>query len=167
MKPVLNYYRNDAVDYAHKWAYGRNPAYYNYEDLGGDCTNFVSQCIFAGGGVMNYTRTFGWYYINGNDKAPAWTGVMYLNNFLTRGAQTAGPVATRCNVNELQAGDVVQLSFTGDSYAHTLLVVSAKATYNTGDILVAAHSFDADNRALSSYYYKELRCLHITGIYGH
>ncbi len=41
--------------YAHLWAYGRNPRYYDYEGIGGDCTNFASQCIYAGAGVMNDT----------------------------------------------------------------------------------------------------------------
>jgi hypothetical protein len=36
------YDRSAAVAYAHKWAYSRNPAYYNYDKLGGDCTNFAS-----------------------------------------------------------------------------------------------------------------------------
>ena len=33
------------LDYAQKWALSRNPAYYNFDDIGGDCTNFVSQCL--------------------------------------------------------------------------------------------------------------------------
>ena len=37
------YDRRAAVLYAHRWAYGRNPAFYDYEGLGGDCTNFASQ----------------------------------------------------------------------------------------------------------------------------
>lgn len=40
------YDRRAAVLYAHRWAYGRNPAFYDYEGLGGDCTNFASQCAF-------------------------------------------------------------------------------------------------------------------------
>ena len=66
------YDRLEAVIYAHRWAYGRNPAFYDYEEIGGDCTNYASQCIYAGTGVMNYTPTFGWYYINSNDKSPSW-----------------------------------------------------------------------------------------------
>ena len=69
------YDRRAAVLYAHRWAYGRNPAFYDYEHLGGDCTNFASQCIYAGSGVMNFTPTFGWYYNDPDQKAPAWTGV--------------------------------------------------------------------------------------------
>ena len=49
------YDREAAVLYAHQWAYGRNPLFYDYEHLGGDCTNFASQCIYAGSGVMNFT----------------------------------------------------------------------------------------------------------------
>lgn len=42
------YRRLNAVLYAHRWAYGRNPQFYDYEAIGGDCTNFASQCIYAG-----------------------------------------------------------------------------------------------------------------------
>ena len=40
-------------------------------------TSPPSACI-AGSGVMNFTPTCGWYYIDANQKAPAWTGVQYL-----------------------------------------------------------------------------------------
>ena len=86
------YDRAAAVMYAHRWAYGRNPQFYDYESLGGDCTNFASQCLYAGGGLMNYTPELGWFYINGSNKAPAWTGVQYLFQFLLRKGQSIGPV---------------------------------------------------------------------------
>ena len=57
------YNRERAVEYAHKWAFSRNPRYYDFQNIGGDCTNFASQVIYAGCGEMNYTPTFGWYYI--------------------------------------------------------------------------------------------------------
>ena len=48
-----NYDRIKARDYAWDW-WGPddsyyNPAYHNYNGEGGDCANFVSQCIYAGG----------------------------------------------------------------------------------------------------------------------
>ena len=73
----LPYDRSAAVRYAARWAYGRNPAYMNFTGIGGDCTNFVSQFIYAGAGVMNYTPDFGWYYISPDNRAAAWTGVTY------------------------------------------------------------------------------------------
>ena len=45
--PLIPYNRRSAVEYAHTWAYGRNPAYFDYQRLGGDCTNFASQCLYA------------------------------------------------------------------------------------------------------------------------
>ena len=42
------YNRELAVAYAHRWAYGRNPEYFDFQGIGGDCTNFASQCIYGG-----------------------------------------------------------------------------------------------------------------------
>ena len=78
----IPYDRGAAVDYARRWALSRNPAFYDFSDIGGDCTNFVSQCIYAGAGVMNYTKDTGWYYISSSDRTPSWTGVEYLYDFL-------------------------------------------------------------------------------------
>ncbi len=47
----IPYDRNAAAEYAGYWAYRRNPRYDPFDEIGGDCTNFVSQCLFAGCGV--------------------------------------------------------------------------------------------------------------------
>ena len=52
----LKYDRQKVIEYAKKWAFSRNPRYYNFDSVGGDCTSFVSQCIFVGANVMNYTK---------------------------------------------------------------------------------------------------------------
>ena len=165
MRFVKDYDRLAAVLYAHRWAYGRNPRFYNYENIGGDCTNFASQCIFAGSGVMNFTPTFGWYYINANEKAPAWTGVEYLYRFLTRNNPSIGPVGRECSIEEVLPGDIVQLRFSGESFQHSPVVVRANNPRTPADILVAAHSQDADNRPLNTYKYIEARYIHMEGIY--
>ncbi|MFX0206925.1 MAG: GH25 family lysozyme, partial [Candidatus Hodarchaeota archaeon] len=38
-----------ATSYAEYWWDKRNPHYYDYSNVGGDCANFVSQCLIAGG----------------------------------------------------------------------------------------------------------------------
>ena len=58
------YDRQKAVEYARRWALERNPIFEDYTGIGGDCTNFVSQAIFAGTCVQNYTRDLGWYLIS-------------------------------------------------------------------------------------------------------
>lgn len=156
---ILNYDRAAAVAYAGKWAFGRNPKFYDFSKIGGDCTNFASQCIFAGAGVMNFTPTFGWYYKSVNDRTPSWTGVEYLYNFLTAN-DGAGPFAEEVSLDKLEIGDVVQLGkATGDFY-HSPVVVG----FRRGQILIAAHSYDAYNRPLSSYSYEKVRGIHILGV---
>lgn len=164
MPQLHPYDRDAAVLYAHQWAYGRNPRFYDYEYLGGDCTNFASQCIYAGSGVMNFTPTYGWYYLDANRKAPAWTGVPYLYNFLIRGNFSIGPLAEPCQLEDLLPGDLIQLSFKGETFQHSPIVVSVGNPVTPENVLIAAHSYDADNRPLSTYEYRMIRFLHITGV---
>lgn len=161
---IMEFDRGAAVRYAHKWAYGRNPVYFNYESMGGDCTSFASQCLFAGSRVMNFTPTFGWYYRSGNDKAPAWTGVVYLYNFLTRKLESVGPFAREAELAEALPGDILQLSLDGLTYQHSPVIVRTGQIPAANNILLAAHSIDSDYRPLASYSYKKARLLHILGM---
>lgn len=153
------YDRDAAVAYARKWAFGRNPEYYDFSGLGGDCTNFASQCIFAGAKTMNFTPTFGWYYKSLNDRSPSWTGVEFLYNFLT-GNNGVGPYGEETEPDKLQIGDIIQLGrATGDFY-HSPVVVAVR----NGRIFIAAHTNDAFNRPLSSYNFQRVRGIHILGV---
>ncbi len=163
---ALPYNRTSAIAYAHQWAYRRNPAYYDYEKIGGDCTNFASQCLYAGTGVMNYTPVYGWFYINANYKAPAWTGVEYFHNFIVRDELNPGPFGEISDINRVEAGDFVQLRFQGrESFSHTPIIVAIEEPRSLNTILVAAHSYDTDYRPLATYTIEELRFLHILGAY--
>lgn len=163
MEKRKRYDRQKAVDYARRWAYSRNPRFYDFELIGGDCTNFVSQAIYAGGGVMNHTPTFGWYYYDVNQRAPAWTSAEALYRFLTSNKE-AGPVAVETDITQIEKGDVVQLSFDGENFVHSLLVVSVGETPTRLNTLLAAHSYDADFRPLNTYEYADVRFLHITHV---
>ncbi len=156
------YDRDKAVSYANQWAFSRNPEFYAFDEIGGDCTNFVSQCIYAGCGVMNYTPDFGWYYISPDDRSAAWTGVQYLYNFLTNN-EGAGPYGVLLPLPLAERGDVIQLSFDGISFAHTLIVTQIRLFPTPGNILIASHSADSLNRPLNTYSYQEARLIHILG----
>ena len=156
---VQMYERTLAVRYAIRWALSRNPAYFDYSALGGDCTNFASQSLYAGSGVMDYTPDFGWYYIDANRKAPAWTGVEYLYQYLLRSNEQPGPFAEETTREGIRTGDLIQLSFDGNKFSHTLVVLTAPPL-----ILIAAHSEDSLFRPLSTYDYVDIRYLHILGV---
>lgn len=158
MKPI-DYDRLAAVAYARRWAYRRNPAYYDFSALGGDCTNFCSQCLFAGAGVMNFTPVFGWFYRNANDRTASWTGVEFLYRFLTSNEGT-GPFAEEVSLPALERGDLVQLGRADGSFYHTLLV----SGFRFGIPLLATHTYDAFNRPLTSYRFEAVRFVHILGV---
>ena len=162
----IPYDRARAVEYARRWALSRNPLFIDFTGQGGNCTNFVSQCIFAGAPVMNYTKTFGWYYISPEDRAPAWSGVDELYSFLTGAPDFAsqnmgyGPFATDARTaRTIDVGDVIQLANSEGRFYHTLII----SDFTDNDILVCAQSDDALDRPLSTYNYASLRALHIEG----
>ena len=155
----VSYNRTRAVAYAKTWALKRNPNYLNFDKLGGDCTNFASQCIFAGSGVMNYTPVLGWYYNNSQDRTASWSGVQYLANFLISN-KGIGPYAIETDQKNLKIGDIVQLGKNEREFYHTPVVTGIEE--NT--IFVCAHSYDAYMRSLSTYTYEAIRFLHIQGV---
>jgi len=157
MARLTGYDRAAAVRYAEKWALRRNPEYADFTPLGGDCTNFVSQCLYAGSRLMNTTPDTGWYFRSMGSRAPAWSGVKFLHRFLTR-TSGAGPKGEKSQVSSLLPGDVVFLS-DGNRLYHALFVVAAGE-----NPMVAAHTADSWMRPLSTYYYEEAVPVHILGV---
>lgn len=156
---IIPYDRTSALTYALTWALKRNPEYYDFSKIGGDCTNFASQCLFAGSKTMNYTPINGWFYINAYNRTASWTGVRYFYNFLSNN-KDIGPFARTVNFDEIELGDFIQLKNLGNEYHHTLIVVG----FENNIPLIAAHSADIINKPISQYKYDELRCIHIEGI---
>lgn len=165
MPAILPYNRQLAFDYAQKWAYLRNPRYLDFSGLGGDCTNFISQCLYAGSSVMNYTPTFGWYYNTSYDRTASWTGVQYLYDFLTTNKRL-GVFASVSDAAHMQVGDVIQLGDANGKFYHSLLVTGAPAQPDENSLLVSTHTFDTHLRPLNTYEYANIRYLHIEGVYA-
>ena len=160
------YFRERAVEYARRWAFDRNPLFGVFDGLGGDCTNFVSQCVYAGCCVQNYTETFGWYYINMNDRAPAWTGVVPFYDFITGSGDFAvnddriGPFGREVDRAYVEIGDVVELQNGYGEFYHSALISDIR----NGELYVCAHADDSLDRPLSSYRLAEgYRYVHIEG----
>ncbi len=145
----MPYDRLSAAAYAKTWANGRNPKYIDMSQMGGDCTNFVSQCLLAGGLSQNER----WYYASPEDRAPAWSDADSLCAFLLE-SSAAQEVA---DAQSMQPGDVVFLSTQEGDLYHALLVVEK----NAGKLYIAAHTNDAYMRPLSSYLYWKARFLHM------
>ena len=161
----IPYDRDRAVEYARRWALSRNPLFTDYTGIGGDCTNFVSQAIYAGTCVQNYTRDLGWYYISPENRAPAWTSVEYFYDFMTGSPDFiaenggTGPFGFQITLDRVRIGDVIQLADEAGDFYHTLIVSKVE----DGEIYICAHSNDALDRPLSSYNNASERAIMIAG----
>lgn len=155
MKDLI-YNRTAVIEYAKKWSYSRNPNYLNFDNYGGDCTNFASQCILAGCQTMNYTPIFGWYYNSSHDRTASWTGVEYLYNFLISNTDV-GPRGINTTRKNIQPGDIIQLGDINNHFYHSPIVVATRQN----EIYVAAHTYDVYMKPLSSYNYSSIRYIHI------
>ena len=159
MLVTMEYRRERAVAYAARCAFSQNPIFASFAGIGGNCTNFVSQCIYAGSCKMNYTKTFGWYFISLDERSPSWTGVEYFYNFMTTNAGV-GPFGREVGADEVEIGDAVQLAKEDGDFYHTLLVVG----FDGEEILVAAQTNDAYGKPLSEYEYSIARFIKIDGV---
>ena len=134
----FQYNRLQAVKYAERWWSEYNPAYKKFEN---DCTNFISQCLRAGGGPMRGrpNRTKGWWYQE-NNWSYSWTTAHALHLYLQNSSQ--GLKARRVSsVEELMLGDIICYDFEGDGrFNHNTIITGKDAN---GMPLVNAHTTDS------------------------
>ncbi|MFH8609826.1 amidase domain-containing protein [Streptomyces sp. NPDC018029] len=132
--------------YAEKYWYNYNPSYRKFNGAGGDCTNFVSQALYAGGwkavpgSAYDYRN---WWY-DATKQSTSWVGVNELAWF-TLSNRRAPNLA---NVYQMDVGDVLQVDFDKNgSKDHTMMV-----TYRNGRGMpyLTYHSTDTYRRSLAS-----------------
>ncbi|MBO8173358.1 MAG: amidase domain-containing protein [Bacillaceae bacterium] len=142
-----NYNRAKAVQYADKWWNSHNPEFLAFEV---DCTNYVSQCLYAGGIPMHDTgnRSTGWWYrYPGQDKALwsfSWAVAHSLRWYLA--SQPANGIRAEevASADQLMAGDIICYDFDGDGHWQHNTIVVAKD--GNGMPLVNAHTANARHR---------------------
>lgn len=128
-----------AAAYAQKWAYSRNPNFYNYENEGGDCTNFVSQCLNYGG-----VGQTGYWWGNKNGASEYWRCVIPLYNWLMNGG-----VGFESNKNICSRGDVLQFYNSNlGTWSHSAIVTTKDYT----GVYYSAHSSDIKDNNLNNVY---------------
>ncbi|MCX5409864.1 amidase domain-containing protein [Streptomyces sp. NBC_00335] len=118
-----------AVAYAVKYAKIENPAYKDFANLGGDCTNFVSQALLAGGWKMNVPlvshpnthRERPYWYYRANDVSWTWSAANNWAEF----AKDSGRVEKVRYLSDVGIGDIVQFANPADrNKDHTMIVTS-------------------------------------------
>jgi hypothetical protein len=134
--------------YAAKYWNHYNPAYPNYngEGAGGDCTNFVSQSLKAGGWkhVPGSTSDFHKWFGNAEIQSDSFVDVNEFSWF----ALSAKRVASLANVYQLDVGDVLQMDFNKDGSKDHSMIVAYRSPQ--GVLYVTYHSTNTYNRSVAS-----------------
>jgi hypothetical protein len=135
------YDRLAAVRYAETWWNDYNPA---FKKFAVDCTNFISQCLYAGGIPMNGypNRVKGWWMKNGQ-WSHSWA-VAHSFRWYLSGSRTGVRTIEKTSPDELVLGDIICYDFQGDGrFDHTTIVV---AKDRKGMPLVNAHTTNSRMR---------------------
>ena len=150
---TTKYLREAAYGYAYKWYNSRNPHYKDYSSSGGDCANFVSQCLIAGGlSLHKGTNGTGYGIYPDVDRPTEYSnGTIpycdYLNLHLRNYQNTNITYIIDTNASiplEIDIGDVIIFgNKSSDKYKHAMIVVWKNAT----DLGLAGHSSDVWNRS--------------------
>ncbi|WP_253264300.1 amidase domain-containing protein [Brevibacillus sp. MCWH] len=138
-------YRADqAVAYAEQYWNSANPAFPHFTD---DCTNFISQCLYAGGIPMLFSREKGrgWWMRPG--KSASWSYSWAVAHSLYLLLKSGGPpmrAVQKRSPEQLVPGDVICYDFDGDGrFQHTTIVVAKDANHMP---LVNAHTTNSRMR---------------------
>ncbi|MCL1916716.1 MAG: amidase domain-containing protein [Peptococcaceae bacterium] len=176
---TVDYEPSNAVKYAKEYAMKRHPDFYKVTkddgQYGNNCTNFVSQCLWAGyGGWVpdnaaqtrtNITRMFrmvyengtGWFAGSGGGSA-SWENAEHLWDYLYKHNKAYGPKGTAYNNNypyfglvpgNLTTGNIIQLRTDPDkpeTYTHSAIIVEKKGNDDFSQIYLAQNTNDDPSR---------------------
>lgn len=162
----------DAVGYASKYAKTPNREYHDFTK-NGDCTNFTSQCLKAGGvkrdGKKSYIYSYmdiksdnkKWYYYGGKTFFKATTAWTTVSGFYTYSKNETNSYI-KSNLSETsgasycKVGDIITIGHitSGNKvkYTHNIICVGKhNGTNNSGKVYCSAHSNNYDADALSRF----------------
>lgn len=137
----FSYSGSDAATYARLYANDYNSTYPSYS---ADCTNFVSQCVYAGGIPMDgsstsigtYETASDWYCIYINSilwvrryaVTTSWIRVSDFNTYMSNIAAKSTHTTISSLYDACAIGDVVQLVDKNTGSAYHSIIISAKDT---------------------------------------
>lgn len=152
----------DAVSYAKEYYDTYNTAYPDWTSYGGDCANFISQCLYAGGKSMKGTpgsstaaqNWSNWFSTgsscNTSNVSSTWRGANAFRNYWQSNANGYSTFSSVDSSSFIYGytGDAVSLLNNNSAY-HTLIIVGYD--FANKDFIVSAHTGNTITAKLSDY----------------
>jgi len=167
------YNRQKTVSYAHQFAYNPNNEYPYYE--GDDCTNFVSQCLQAGGCKNHFHPTHPWWCVDYKTSI-CWSVAASLywyikvctkeNSFGIK-AHTmiiqGNDAYNKTIANQIAVGDIVQYINFNDRIQHSAVITGFSMIDGLKQPLITQHTYSASDISWKKNHKKTI-FHHIIGI---
>lgn len=170
-----NYDRAAAVAYARQWIGGRNDNWPDYSRNGGNCQNFVSQCLLAGGIPMDVYSPgiWKWYGSTPNNlpvmagRSAAWSAVSDFLEYVQNNSGYGLAAVADAPYYTGSPGDVIHLG-NSERWRHTVLItgVVEDGGGNVEDYLVCSNTADLRDFPVSAYAYTRQLLIRVVGWNG-
>ncbi|MBQ7499941.1 MAG: amidase domain-containing protein [Clostridia bacterium] len=168
-----------ALAYSYTWANKydmiRNSDHYGvYDNLGGNCNNFTSQCLFAGGIPMDCSGTLKaqWkWYSDGIDasqtaagRSMSWTGVDEFYEYCLANTGFGLVCEPHSNIYSGRPGDIIEY-IVGKEAVHSVIITKVVTDKNGNviDYLINSNTTDRVEYPMSAYGYTKFRLIRIVG----
>ncbi|MFH8409398.1 amidase domain-containing protein [Streptomyces sp. NPDC018019] len=132
--------------YTEKYWRNYNPEYRKFNAAGGDCTNFLSQALKAGGwkaeggSASDYRK---WWY-DADYQSDSWVGANEWSWY----ALNSKRVTSLANVYQMDIGDVMQMDFDGDGSKDHSMMTTYRSSY--GVPYLTYHSTNTYRKSVAS-----------------
>lgn len=156
------YNREEALSYANKYITTRHPQKNYYDASGGNCQNYASQVMNAGGIPMDKVGDATWHHEDGH--TPSYVTVTDFYAYAKNNTGYGLCALTDINPYYAEAGDEGQVGYDG-SFRHTV-VISGTVKDSNGkviDLLLHSNTVDLENFPMSAYSYPNKRIIKIMG----
>ncbi|MBQ3100860.1 MAG: amidase domain-containing protein [Clostridia bacterium] len=172
------YNAEQALAYSYEWAgkyeMKRNPRYFAYDEYGGNCNNFTSQCLFSSGIPMDLSgdiyHQWKWYgddingYSTAYGRTMSWTGVEFFWQYCSENNGRGIVADCSSNVYSGRPGDIIQYVNEGVG-VHSVIIT--KVIYDENgyviDYLINSNTTDKVDCPMSIYGYTDFRLIRIAG----
>lgn len=170
-----SYDRDKAVAYARQWVGTRNDSWPDYSRNGGNCQNFVSQCLLAGGIPMDIYSPgiWKWYGSAPNNlaqmagRSAAWSAVGDFLEYVQNNTGYGLAAAADAPYYTGRPGDIIHLG-NAERWRHTVLItgVVEDGDGNVEDYLICSNTADLRDFPVSAYAYTRQMLIRVEGWNG-
>ena len=160
------YDREAAWAYMLTWVGKRNPAFMAYDDYGGNCMNFGSQVLAAGGIPMDTNGGYetGWYWYSASQTTLPWVNVGWFLEYAAAEREHGLVAVVNAPYFTGETGDIITMGVE-EPANHTTVILDTIKDENgvVVDYLLCSNTADLRNFPASAYYYTNRQLTKIIG----